>query len=203
MIIREVGKKEKNIIKQVVNIHLDTFKGFFLTFMGKGFLRHMYQAYTMHESSRLLIAEDQGKVIGFLAYSSALSGLYKYMLKKRLLAFAWYSLGAFIRRPKIFRRLIRAFLKPSESAREEKYVKLTSIGVSPSEKTKGVGSKLLDEMKKLIDFSEYAYISLETDAEDNEIANKFYLKNGFKFIEEYETKEGRKMNEYRYYWEKV
>ena len=203
MIIREVGKKEKNIIKQVVNIHLDTFKGFFLTFMGKGFLRHMYQAYTMHESSRLLIAEDQGKVIGFLAYSSALSGLYKYMLKKRLLAFAWYSLGAFIRRPKIFMRLIRAFLKPSESAREEKYVKLTSIGVSPSEKTKGVGSKLLDEMKKLIDFSEYAYISLETDAEDNEIANKFYLKNGFKFIEEYETKEGRKMNEYRYYWEKV
>ena len=37
MNIREVDLKEKNIIKDVVAIHLATFQGFFLTFMGKGF----------------------------------------------------------------------------------------------------------------------------------------------------------------------
>lgn len=203
MTIREVREKEKKVIKQVVSIHLDTFKGFFLTFMGKGFLTQMYRAYTRHDPSKLLIAEEEGRVVGFLAYSGELSALYKFMLKKQLFAFAWYSLGAFIRKPKIFMRLIRAFLKPGESAREEKYVKLTSIGVSPNSKSKGVGSKLIDEMKNMVDFSIYEYISLETDAEDNVVANNFYLKNGFSFVKEYQTNEGRKMNEYRYSEEKV
>ena len=203
MTIREVSKKENNVIKQVVYIHLDTFRGFFLTFMGKGFLKQMYRAYTRHGSSKLLIAEEEGRVVGFLAYSGNLSELYKFMLKKQLFAFAWYSLWAFIRKPKIFMRLVRAFLKPSESVRKEKYVKLTSIGIDPANKSKGVGSMLIDEMKKLVDFSDYRYISLETDANDNEVANKFYLKNGFELVGQYQTKEGRKMNEYRYHKENV
>ncbi len=199
MAIRAVNKKEKNIIKQVVSIHLDAFKGFFLTFMGKGFLRQMYRAYCYHNKSRLLVAlNEDGKVTGFLAYSTDVSELYKFMIKKRLIQFAWYSLGAFFRKPKIFIKLIRAFLKPSESKREENYVKLTSIGVASSTMSKGVGRALIAEMKKQIDFSKYEYISLETDAEGNNIANNFYLKNGFVLTKTYATNEGRKMNEYRY-----
>ena len=199
MTIKAVNKKEKNIIKQVVSIHLDAFKGFFLTFMGKGFLRQMYRAYCYHNNSRLLVAlNEDGKVTGFLAYSTDVSGLYKFMIKKRLIQFAWYSLGAFFRKPKIFIKLIRAFLKPGESKREENYVKLTSIGVASSAKSKGVGSALIAEMKNQIDFGNYEYISLETDAEGNDIANNFYLKNGFVLTKTYSTNEGRKMNEYHY-----
>ena len=95
-------------------------------------------------------------------------------------------------------RLVRAFLKPSESVREEKYVELASIGVRPDCKSGGVGSVLIDALKERVDFSEFAYITLETDAVDNETANKFYVKNGFSLEREYETHEGRKMNEYRY-----
>lgn len=197
--VRLVNKKEKDIINQVVQIHLDTFRGFFLTFMGKGFLKQMYGAYCSHEPSRLLVSfNEDGMVAGFLAYSTDVSGLYKYMIKRRLIPFAWYSLGAFCRNPKIFIRLIRAFLKPSESKREEKYVKLTSIGVDPNIKSKGIGSEMISEMKKMIDFEKYAYISLETDAEGNDNVNKFYVKNGFVLADTYQTNEGRKMNEYRY-----
>ena len=142
MQIREVGKNEKGIIDQVVRIHLDTFEGFFLTFMGKGFLKTMYSSYCAHGESGLLIAMDEeGKTVGFLAYSGNMSGLYKYMIKKKLIPFAWYSLGAFVRKPKVFMRLIRAFLKPSESQRDESYVELASIGVDPSAKSKGIGSQ--------------------------------------------------------------
>jgi len=200
MQIREVEKNEKGVIGDVVRIHLETFQGFFLTFMGKGFLKTMYSSYCSHGESGLLVAiDDEGNTVGFLAYSENLSGLYKYMIKKKLIPFAWYSLGAFLRKPKVFMRLVRAFLKPSESKRDESYVELASIGVDPSAKSRGIGSQLIDKLKEIVDFAKNAYITLETDAENNEGANHFYQKNGFGIIRDFTTREGRRMYEYRYY----
>lgn len=198
MEIRGVSNNEKEIINDIVSIHLDTFKGFFLTFMGRGFLKLMYRSYVEYKNSGLLVALENDKPIGFLAYSGDLSGLYKYMIKKRLILFAWYSMGAFFRKPTVFMRLVRAFLKPSEAKRDEKYVELASIGVDPNSKSKGVGSRLIEELKSMIDFNEYAYITLETDAVDNDGANRFYQKNGFVRVREFKTNEGRKMIEYRW-----
>ncbi len=190
--------KEKDEIKKVVDIHIKTFKGFFLTFMGKGFLRQMYSSYAQYDDAGLLVAYEADMPVGFLAYSSNMSGLYKYMIKRKLLPFAWYSLCAFFRKPRVFTRLVRAFLKPSEAKRDENYVKLASIGVEPGVKSKGIGSSLIEQLKKMIDFSVYKYITLETDAIDNEVANKFYVKNGFILYRKYETREKREMNEYRF-----
>ena len=196
--IREVKSDEKKIIDEIVTIHLNTFTGFFLTFMGRGFLRQMHQSYCDHEESGLLVAEGDGKTVGFLAYSSDFSGLYKFMIKTRLVQFGWYSMGAFFRRPSAFLHIIKAFLKPSEVKRKEKYVELSSIGVDPNVKSKGVGSKLIEKLKKLVDFEEYAYITLETDAVNNEGAIHFYEKNGFIRERMFVTDEGRKMYEYRF-----
>lgn len=196
--IRKLEDTDKGVINQIVDIHLKTFKGFFLTFMGQGFLSQMYTAYTKHPQSGIFVAEENGAVIGFVAYSGNMSGLYKYMIKHQLIQFAWYSLGAFLRKPKVFMRLIRAFLKPGESQRNEKYVELASIGVHPDVKAKGIGSQLIDALKAEVDFNAFEYITLETDAVNNEAANKFYVKNGFRIVREYETHEGRKMYEYRY-----
>lgn len=196
--IREVKPEEKKLIDEIVIIHLNTFTGFFLTFMGRGFLRQMYQSYCDHEESGLLVAEGDGKTVGFLAYSSDFSGLYKFMIKTRLVQFGWYSMGAFFRRPSAFLHIIKAFLKPSEVKRKEKYVELSSIGVDPNVKSKGVGSKLIEKLKKLVDFEEYAYITLETDAVNNEGAIHFYEKNGFIRERMFVTDEGRKMYEYRF-----
>jgi ribosomal protein S18 acetylase RimI-like enzyme len=198
----KVNSTQKNVIDDVVQIHLATFQGFFLTFMGRGFLHQMYKAYTKHPESDLLVAVSEGKTLGFLAYSENMSGLYKYMIKHQLIPFAWYSLGAFLRKPKVFMRLVRAFLKPGEASREEKYVELASIGVHPDAKAMGIGSRLIDKLKTQVDFNKFAYITLETDAVNNEGANHFYVKNGFCIQREYQTHEGRKMYEYRYEGEK-
>lgn len=200
--IREVKSNEKELINEIVTIHLNTFTGFFLTFMGRGFLKQMYQSYCDHDESGLLVAEEGGKALGFLAFSSNFSGLYKFMIKTRLIQFGWYSIGAFFRRPSAFMHIISAFLKPGEVKREEKYVELSSIGVDPNVKSKGIGSKLIDALKDNVDFDKYAYINLETDAVDNEGAIHFYEKNGFVRERMFETDEGRKMYEYRFVGEK-
>ena len=196
--IREVKSNEKELINEIVTIHLNTFTGFFLTFMGRGFLKQMYQSYCDHDESGLLVAEEDGKALGFLAFSSNFSGLYKFMIKTRLIQFGWYSIGAFFRRPSAFMHIISAFLKPEEAKREEKYVELSSIGVDPNVKSKGIGSKLIDALKDNVDFNKFAYINLETDAVDNEGAIHFYEKNGFVRERMIETDEGRKMYEYRF-----
>lgn len=200
--IKEVKSEEKKLIDEIVTIHLNTFTGFFLTFMGRGFLRQMYQSYCDHDESGLLVAEEDGNALGFLAFSSNFSGLYKFMIKTRLIQFGWYSIGAFFRRPSAFMHIISAFLKPGEAKREEKYVELSSIGVDPDVKSKGIGSKLIDALKDNVDFYKYAYINLETDAVDNEGAIHFYEKNGFVRERMFETDEGRKMYEYRFVGEK-
>ena len=198
MQIRLISDKEKSTIDDIVSIHLRTFRGFFLTFMGRGFLRLMYRSYIEYKASGVLVAFEDEKPIGFLAYSGELSGLYKYMIKKRLIPFAWYSLGAFFRKPTVFMRLVKAFLKPSEAKRAEHYVELASIGVDPDSKSKGVGSGLIDSLKATVDFDEYAYITLETDAINNDAAIRFYEKNGFTLERRFTTDEGREMLEYRY-----
>ncbi len=198
--IREVESAEKELLNEIVKIHMDTFHGFFLTFMGKGFLKTMYSSYCKHAKSGLLVAMDEeDRIMGFLAWSGELSELYKFMIKRKLFSFALHSLGAFFRKPKIFIRLIRAFLKPGESKRAESYVELASIGVLPDAKRSGIGSMLIDRLKENVDFSVYEYITLETDAVDNEGANRFYQKNGFVLARTFETSEGRKMNEYRFW----
>ncbi len=78
--IREVKSEEKKLIDEIVTIHLNTFTGFFLTFMGRGFLRQMYQSYCDHDESGLLVAEEDGNALGFLAFSSNFSGLVSVIL---------------------------------------------------------------------------------------------------------------------------
>lgn len=196
--IREVNADERKLIDDIVTIHLNTFTGFFLTFMGRGFLNQMYQSYCAHKDSGLLVAEEHGKAIGFLAYSLNFSELYKFMIKTRLIQFGWYSVGAFLRRPSAFMHIVKAFLKPGETKRTEQYVEIASIGVNPRSKSKGVGSKLVEELKGRVDFKTYAYITLETDAINNEAAIHFYEKNGFVKKRKYITSQGRVMYEYRY-----
>lgn len=196
--IIEADYDDKQIIDKVVDIHMAAFQGFFLTFMGKGFLKQLYLSFCKHPDSGLLIAAEDSTAVGFLAYSGDYSGLFKYMIKIKLIPFAWYSAGAFLRKPKVFFRLVRAFLKPSETKRTEDYVELSSIGVSPESKGKGVGTKLIDALKKKVDFQKYKYITLETDADNNDAAIRFYEKNGFIREREFITNEGRKMLEYRF-----
>ena len=198
MKISIVEKNDKATVKNVAELHVKTFKGFFLAFMGKRFLNLMYSCYTKFDKADILVASEGDKVLGFLAYSFDMSAFYKYMIKTKLIPFGWYAFLAFLRRPKTFFHLLGALLKPKDAKREEKYVELASIGVDPDAKNTGVGSELISALKALVDFKEYSYIALETDAFNNAAANAFYLKNGFTVAKTFEKREGRIMNEYRF-----
>lgn len=199
MEIIRLSAGDRKRVTEVVGVHMDCFQGFFLTFLGKGFLRLLYAGYTEHAGSGLLAAVEGSEVRGFMAYSSDVSGFYRFLIKRHLPAFAFYAAGGFLRRPRVFFRLVRALAYPKESRRAERYIELASIGVRPSYSDSGVGTRLIDELKAVVGSAGPEYIKLETDAEGNEKANHFYQKNGFVLHHAYETPEKRKMNEYRFY----
>lgn len=196
MQIREMTPKDS--IDEVVEIHMQTFTGFFLTFLGRGFLKILYRGFAEHPDSGILVAEDGGRIQGFCAYSEDLSGFYKYLCKRKLIPFGWYAAGAFFRNPKILFRLLRAFTYSDGSKRDESYLEVSSIGVSPLTKNQGIGSAMLQTVIGKADRNRFAYIKLETDRDNNEAANGFYQKNGFVLHHSYVTPEGRGMNEYRF-----
>ena len=199
--IRVLSELSKEEVRKIAELHKQAFPDFFLTQLGLPFLKTLYFCYMEDSKSGIIVAEGDGLVKGFIAYSNDYPRFYKQLIKKHLLRFAFCSLGAAFRHPSFIKRLLRAFKKSNDVKKQETYVELASICVDPKEEGKGIGTSLIDKMKAITDFSVYEYINLETDACENEAANKFYIKNGFRLIRSYVTAEGRTMNEYRYYGE--
>ena len=196
--IRELSGNNQVYIRELVSLHSQAFPDFFLTKLGEPFLRTLYKGYLDDPNSGIIVAEDNCSLLGFIAYSNDYPGFYKRLIKEKIVQFAWCSFLAVLRHPLFIKRILGAFGKSDSVVKDQKYVELASICVSPSAEGRGVGSALIDYLKSMVDFSEYAYINLETDADDNEKAIEFYLKNGFVLAREYYTREKRRMHEYRY-----
>lgn len=192
--------KDSDKSRIISGIHINAFPSFFLTQLGFSFLTTLYQGYIEDSESGIIVAESmQGKqILGFIAYSKDYSRFYSELKRCHLIKFALCSIGAVIKHPSFTKRLLRALKKDDEVKRPEKYVELASIGVHSFCRESGVGGRLVDYLFSIVDFDEYAYISLETDAHNNDVVNNFYQNKGFILAREYTTAEGRRMNEYRY-----
>lgn len=196
--IRKLERVNKDCIDSIAKLHKRAFPTFFLTQLGLPLLRTLYSCYLEDTKSGIIVAEDDGKLVGFIAYSNDYPRFYRQLVKKHLIEFAFCSLGAAIRHPSFIARLLGAFKKSESVEKNEKYVELASICVDPSIENHGIGSLLINHFKNIVDFTKYAYINLETDADGNDGVNKFYIKNGFMLVRQFITVEGRRMNEYRY-----
>ena len=198
VVLRELAAKDQAYIREIAKLHKRSFPSFFLSQLGLPFLEALYFGYLEDGGSGIIIAEEAEKLVGFAAYSYDYSRLYKQLIKKHIVRFMVCSLGAAIRHPSFIKRLFGAFRKSGSVVKDERYVELASICVDPSAEGRGIGTKMIDYLKSMVDFNAFAYINLETDAVDNEAANRFYQKNGFILARQYVTGEGRKMNEYRF-----
>lgn len=196
--IREPDKISSEYIKKIGVLHKKAFPAFFLTQLGLPFLCTLYAGYIEDSNSGIIVAEDEGELIGFLAYSNDYPRFYKELIKNHLIKFAFCSFRVAIYHPSFIKRLFGAFKKSESVKKSEKYVELASICVDPEIGDKGVGTALINYLKSNVDFSIYAYINLETDADDNADVNRFYRKNDFELVREIITAEGRRMNEYHF-----
>ncbi len=184
------------MVPGLVEIHLLSFRNFFLTFLGPAFLRELYGAIVADPSGIGCVAWSEGRVSGFAIGTSHSAGLYARLLRRRWWRFGLAALPAFIRRPSILPRLLRAFSMPGQEPSGENNGTLMSIAVHPAFQGQGVGAQLVGAFLQEAAVRGLDGVDLTTDALENEPANRFYQGLGFGLKRSYVTPEGRKMNEY-------
>jgi len=185
-----------NYIDQCVEIHMRSFEGFFLTFLGKNFLELLYKSIIEDPSGIGFVYLTSNEVSGFVFGSIQSAGFYKRIIKKRFIPFGFAALGAIIRRPKILSRLLRVFSLANKENSQPGRGTLMSIAVDPAHQGKSIGRELVLSFLKESKKRGCQSIDLTTDAVDNVSVNDFYERMGFSLNCTFTTPENRKMNEY-------
>jgi ribosomal protein S18 acetylase RimI-like enzyme len=185
-------------VSNVVAVHLSSFPGFFLSFLGSRFLSLFYSGIcSAPEGIAFVYLDDAGVPAGFVAGTTNPGGFYSRLLKRDWLKFALTSIVPVLKKPSVIVRVARAVYHPSDNPIGDDVAGLFSIGVLPVLQGTGAGKKLvqafLDEAKQ----RGCKRVFLTTDRDNNEAVNAFYAKLGFSIVRQYVTPEGRRMNEYR------
>lgn len=183
-------------INDVVRVHLASFHGYFLSFLGPKFLRLLYTEIIKESDHVAFVAQDESGVVGFIVGVTHQSGFYARLARERQVAFAMAALGAVIRQIKIIPRLFRALTYSRKSREAAAQALLMSIGVLPEVQQYGVGKRLVITFLNAMKEEKVNEVSLTTDRDSNEKVNNFYQKLGFKLYRTFVTPEGRWMNEY-------
>jgi ribosomal protein S18 acetylase RimI-like enzyme len=185
-------------ISQVVEVHMISFKGFFLTFLGERFLKLYYSSIVKDQDGVALVYLHEGKVIGFVSGFIDPSNFYARLWKKNWPRFGIASLPAIFKDFRSLFRILRGTSKPQEARQGRDTAELSSLAVLPHKQRQGIGKKLTDNFINDLRVRNVRYVCLTTDALDNEATNMFYSNYGFSVRNTFETPQSRMMNEYWY-----
>jgi colanic acid biosynthesis glycosyl transferase WcaI len=184
-------------IAGIVDVHISSFDHFFLTFLGPRFLKLLYREIINEKGSVAFVAvSPENHVIAFAVGVNNQVSLYRRLAMHRWLAFALASLGTALLHPRIIPRLFEAFAYIGKSRAAACPALLMSIAVGPEGKGKGIGRELVERFIGAMAEEGIDRVCLTTDRDNNERANEFYIKTGFTKVREFQTRQGRWMNEY-------
>lgn len=189
-----VRKAIINDVDTIVEIHLDAFKGFFLTSFGSAFLKFYYTCFVKNNETVTIVAEEDGVIYGFSASTKVCKGFNSRLIRSNLFAFGMLSLKMLFTTPRSLLRLVKNLNKKGEGAEDnEDYAELYSIGVNKKAQGKGVGKKLLAALELEMKVSGVKRVSLTTDYDNNDQAIGFYHSMGYETLYEFVTYPNRKM----------
>jgi ribosomal protein S18 acetylase RimI-like enzyme len=185
-------------LEAIVEVHVRAFRGFFLTALGRRFLRELYRGFLTSLDGRLLVAEVDGSIAGFAAGTLAPARFFRTLLLSRWFAFGWAASGAIIQRPQsVLPPLLAAVRYRGESPPQLTAAGLLSaIAVEPRLSGMGIGGMLLTAYCEEASRRGLRFVYLTTDRDDNESSNRFYLRHGFEAESQIRRRSGRTMLRY-------
>lgn len=182
-------------VDSIVKIHQAAFENFFLTSLGKRFLRLYYSTFIKSSKGVVYCAEKDNNVVGFSACSYMSRGFNSSLIKENLINYGIESFLLLFSRPKAIIRLVKNLNKENKNSDVDdkgEYAELYSIAISPICQGEGVGKKLLTKTET--DVKEHNnLISLTTDYYNNEKTIGFYRSLGYQDYYEFVTYPNRKM----------
>jgi ribosomal protein S18 acetylase RimI-like enzyme len=177
-------------------VHVAAFPSFFLSSLGERFLRELYVAFAEEDDVVAVIVEIDGRLAGAAAGPLQPAGFFRRLALRRFLPFAIAALPAVMRRPSIGKKVLGGlgYRGPETDAAG---ALLSTICVSPTARSAGVGSALLGAWCQAAVAAGATRAFLTTDREENSQANAFYVRNGWKVHGTLVADGARVMNVYR------
>lgn len=165
----------------VAEIHAAAFPNFFLTTLGDSFLRELYSGFLNHSSGIIFVADEAGKVVGFVAGTSSPDIFFPAMRQRRGLFFLLSAIPAVLRSPMVVARKLYSavFYRGDIPAELENGALLSSIGVMPMALGKNIGLELLEKFESEAFSRDARFVYLTTDQIGNDRVNAFYRKCGY------------------------
>jgi len=168
-------------------LHAEQITGGFLAFLGSGFLTRLYRRVCRSSSSFLLVAEEGGRVVGFVAGSADVPGLYRAFLLRDGLAAAFDAMGPLLRG---WRRAFETLRHgSSDGAGTGRGVELLAIAVDPSHQGRGIGEQLVAAFLRE-GATSHAHAAYVVVAVDNGRAVGLYRRAGFTEVGDFELHAG-------------
>ncbi|GAB1474505.1 GNAT family N-acetyltransferase [Bacteroidota bacterium] len=178
---------------QISLVHINSFKGLFLTELGVNFLNLYYKSVLRSESTISVCATDNELVIGFVVGCKQSKGYNKSLLLNNFFSFFTFTVITLFTKPKKIIRLIRNFSKIKKPSDDGIYSEILSIAVLPNYTGQGVGDKLVIEFEKIVKEENLKKITLTTDYYNNDSVISFYKKNGYSIFYDFITYPNRRM----------
>jgi ribosomal protein S18 acetylase RimI-like enzyme len=172
--------------RDVAALHIQGIDKGFISSLGIKFVTALYEAIARSGTSFGYAAEDDGRVCGFVTFTTSLNRLYKSVIAKGGWRFAVLLAGKMFSVRRI-KRILETILYPSRVNKKQLAdAELLSIVIHPEKCKQGLATELvrksfercrqlgLDKVKVLV-------------GADNEPANRLYQKCGFAFVEQIEN----------------
>ena len=200
IVVRDAAISDVNA---VADLHILTFPGYFLSHLGRRFLRLFYAFFLVNEASHCIVAANGDKVIGFVAGTSNGIQHYTGFYRRKFVQIAFIVGARFLQDPVVRREIVRradhlrfaaaALLRPGprplampEKESDQTPARLLSIAVHPDYRGKGVAERLTDFLISRVCRDGMSRVGL-TVKQDNTRAIAFYKKD--KWIVERTTSE--------------
>jgi ribosomal protein S18 acetylase RimI-like enzyme len=161
------------------NLHITGIRTGFISSLGADFVMVLYEAIANSENSFGLVAEKEGNIVGFIAFSDSVKSLYKYVLRKKGLRLAMILAGKIFSWKRI-RNIFQTLFYPQRTNRLQlPAAELLSIVVAEPQRGTGLSSELIREGFFCCRQRGIEKVKVLVGSE-NGPANRLYRKCGFK-----------------------
>ena len=188
----------KDDLAAIVAVHLECFKGYFLSELGRDLLHKYYLEFYAENPELFAVAEESGTIVGFVMGMLDGSTARKMFVKNNMFSLGLRMSALLLTLNKnAWSRLIGGFsslfkrkqISDEISSSSVGYGTLLSIAVLPGSSGKGIGQNLVFSYEELIKRSNYNKCRLSVRAE-NTGAIALYKKCGYLVYKETESELG-------------
>lgn len=132
---------------QIAELHKTNIQTGFISSLGSLFLEILYKSMIASKSAFCIVAEEDGKIVGFISGAISVGGFYKDFLRKNFLKANTILLPKLLN-PNFVRKIFEAIFYPVRKDSALPYAELLSIVVDKNYRNKGEAQKLFEELVK-------------------------------------------------------